>query len=551
MPSKTGKVLAGSLGDCVHVAGVTRFLAAAEDAGYETYFTGPATGLEAFMDAVVAFDPDVIGVSYRLTPDNARTLLADLRGMLEAAGLLGRKRIFFGGTPPVAAIAREMGYFDAVFSGEEPPHHIRRALEGKPIEPRDPDAFPQRAVERIRWKAPYPLLRHHFGIPAPTIEPTVAGIAQIAEAGALDVISLGADQDAQEHFFHPRRQDLRSKGAGGVPFRTEDDLRRLYAASRRGNYPLLRSYSGTADHLRYADLLVRTLDNAWCATSLFWFNAMDGRGPSPLAQSIAEHQALMAWHGARDIPVEGNESYHWGMRDAPDAVVCASAYLYAHNARHCGVRDYILTYMFQSPPQLSNAMDLARALAIVALSERFAADDFHIWRQTRTGLLSYPVDLRRARAHLAQSVMLQMALRPHIIHIVGYSEANHAASADEVIESAVMAQDVIETALRGNPDMTRDPAVLRRRDELIAETDRLVEAIRALGTGDDDPLLNPDVLARAVAEGLLDAPQLVNNPYAPGRVRTRSLDGAVWAVDGDGNPLDEAQRLAALRAQEG
>ncbi len=547
MHSKTGKVLAGSLGDCVHVAGVTRFLAAAEEAGYETYFTGPATGLEAFMDAIVAFDPDVIGVSYRLTPDNARTLLADLRGMLQAAGVLGRKRIFFGGTPPVAAVAREMGYFDAVFSGEEPPHHVRRALEGKPVEQRGPDAFPQRAIERIRWKAPYPILRHHFGIPAPTIEPTVEGIAQIAEAGALDVISLGADQDAQEHFFHPNRQDLRSKGAGGVPFRTEGDLRRLYAASRRGNYPLLRSYSGTADHLRYADLLVRTLDNAWCATSLFWFNAMDGRGPSPLAQSIAEHQALMAWHGVRDIPVEGNESYHWGMRDAPDAVVCASAYLYAYNARHSGVRDYILTYMFQSPPQLSNAMDLARALAIVALSERFAADDFRIWRQTRTGLLSYPVDLRRARAHLAQSVMLQMALRPHIVHVVGYSEANHAASADEVIESAVMAQDVIETALRGTPDMTRDPAVLRRRDELIAETDRLVDAIRALGTGDEDPLVNPDVLTRAVAEGLLDAPQLVNNPYAPGRVRTRSLDGALWAVDRAGNPLNEVQRLAALR----
>jgi methylmalonyl-CoA mutase cobalamin-binding subunit len=547
MNRKTGKVLAASLGDCVHVAGVTRFLAAAEEAGYETHFTGPATGLEAFMDAIVAYDPDVIGVSYRLTPDNARTLLAELRAMLEAAGLLGRKRIFFGGTPPVAAIAREMGYFDAIFSGEEPPHHVRRALEGQPVEQRGPDAFPQRAVERIRWKAPYPLLRHHFGIPAPTIEPTVEGIAQIAEAGALDVISLGADQGAQERFFHPNRQDLRSKGAGGVPFRTEDDLRRLYAASRRGNYPLLRSYSGTADHLRYADLLVRTIDNAWCATSLFWFNAMDGRGPSPLAQSIAEHQALMAWHGARDIPVEGNESYHWGMRDAPDAVVCASAYLYAYSARHCGVRDYILTYMFQSPPQLSNAMDLARALAIVALSERCVADDFRLWRQTRTGLLSYPVDLRRARAHLAQSVMLQMALRPHIIHVVGYSEANHAASAEEVIESAVMAQDVIETALRGNPDMTRDPAVLRRRDELIAETDRLVEAIRALGTGDDDPLLNPDVLARAVAEGLLDAPQLVNNPYAPGRVRTRSVGGAVRAVDRAGNPLSEEGRLAALR----
>jgi methylmalonyl-CoA mutase cobalamin-binding subunit len=546
MYPKAGKVLAGSLGDCVHVAGVTRFLAVAEDAGYETHFTGPATDLESFLDAIVAFDPDVIGVSYRLTPENARILLTELRSMLEAAGVLGRKRLFFGGTPPVAAVAREMGYFDAVFSGDEPSHQVRQVLEGRAVEQQGPGAYPQQVIERIRWKAPYPLLRHHFGIPAPTIEPTVEGIAQIAESGVLDVISLGADQDAQENFFHPSRQDPRSKGAGGVPFRTEDDLRRLYQASRRGNYPLLRSYSGTADHLRYADMLVRTIHNAWCATSLFWFNAMDGRGPSPLGQSIREHQALMAWHGERNIPVEGNESYHWGMRDAPDVVVCASAYLYACNARHFGVRDYILTYMFQSPPQLSNAMDLARALAIVEISERFASDTFRVWRQTRTGLLSYPVDLQRARAHLAQSTMLQMALRPHIVHIVGYSEADHAATADEVIESAIMTQEVIETALRGNPDMTADPAVQRRKEELIAETERLIDAIRALGSDSDDPLVDADVLARAVAVGLLDAPQLVNNPYAPGRVRTRSIGGAMWAVDRAGHPLTEEQRVLSL-----
>ncbi len=543
------RVLAGSLGDCVHVAGVTRFLAIAEEAGCQTYFTGPATDPEAFIDAIIAFDPDVIGVSYRLTPENARTLLRELEGMLRAAGVLGRKRIFFGGTPPVAEVAREFDYFDAVFSGEEPPHAIRVALRGESSEEAGPESFPQRAVDRIRWKAPYPILRHHFGLPAQTIAPTVEGIARIAESGALDVISLGSDQDAQENFFHPERQDPRSKGAGGVPFRTEDDLRALYAASRRGNYPLLRAYSGTADHLRYAEMLIRTIDNAWCATSLFWFNAMDGRGPSPLAQSIAEHQALMRWHGERDIPVEGNESYHWGMRDAPDVVVCASAYLYVYNARHCGVRDYIMTYMFQSPPQLSNRMDLARALAIVELTESFASDDFRIWRQTRTGLLSQPVDLRRARAHLAQSTMLQMALRPHIIHVVGHTEAHHAATADEVIEACVMTQEVVETALRGNPDMAADPVVQARKAALIADTQRLIEAIRTLGAGaDDDPLTSPDVLARAVALGLLDAPQLVNNRYAPGRVRTRAIEGAMQAVDAAGRPLDEAERIAAALA---
>lgn len=112
------------------------------------------------------------------------------------------------------------------------------------------------------------------------------------------------------------------------------------------------------------------------------------------------------------------------MRDAPDvSVVCASGYLYAYNAKKHGVRDYILTYMFQSPPHLSNTMDLARCLAILEMSETLADDDFHIWRQTRTALLSQ-VNMHRARAHLAQSTSLQMSVQPHIIHVVGYTEAN-------------------------------------------------------------------------------------------------------------------------------
>ena len=428
MHDKLGTVLAASIGDCVHVAGVTRFLAIAEDMGYETHFTGPATDLETFVDAVVKIKPEVIGISYRLTPENARLLLDELQGMLAAAGVLGKVRVFFGGTPPVAAVAREYDFIDRIFSGQESGYEIQTALRASHAPTATQQQFPQQAVERILWKAPYPILRHHFGLPAQTIQPTLEGIREIAEAQVLDVISLGADQDAQENFFRPLRQDPRSKGAGGVPFRTEQELVQLYKATRYGNFPLMRSYSGTSDHISYADMLVRTIQNAWCATSLFWFNAMDGRGPSSLETSIQEHQELMRWHGERNIPVEGNESYHWGMRDAPDTVVCAAAYLYAYNAKHCGVKDYILTYMFQSPPHLSNTMDLARCLTVLELSRSLADDNFRIWLQTRTGLLSHPVDMRRARAHLAQSTLLQMAVRPQIMHIVGHTEAHHAAS---------------------------------------------------------------------------------------------------------------------------
>jgi hypothetical protein len=537
-------VLAGCLGDCVHVAGVTRFLRVAEQQGHATFFTGPATDPEALAEAVEQFQPDVIGLSYRLTPENLPPLLQQLRPMLEAIGLEGR-RLAFAGTPPVVEVARRLGedLFEAYYEGGESAAQVRRYLELEHWENEGKEAYPQDPIERIRWKAPLPLLRHHYGVPAATIEPTVEGIRQIAESGALDVISLGADQDAQEHFFHPESQRPSSAGAGGVPFRTEEDLHRLYAASRRGNWPLMRSYAGTRDHLRYAEMLVRIIHNAWCATPLFWFNAMDGRGPSPLVRSIREHIGLMNWHGARGIPIEANEPYHWGMRDAPDVIVCTAAYLHAHNARQAGVHDYITTYMFESPPHLNNRMDLARSLAQFALVESLRDDDFRIWRQTRTGLLSYPIQPAQARAHLAQSVALQMTARPHILHVVGYTEADHAASAQEVIESGDMARYVAEVALRGSPDAAADALVQERKEELIYETEILLEAIRTLSTEQTEPFSDPATLGRAVRLGLLDAPQLVNNPYAPGAVRTRGIEGAIRAVDEEGNPISERDRV--------
>jgi len=277
---------------------------------------------------------------------------------------------------------------------------------------------------------------------------------------------------------------------------------------------------------------------------------MDGRGPQDLETSIRAHQALMAWHGRRDIPVEGNEPYHWGMRDAPDVISVAASYLYAHSARKAGVQDYITTYMFESPPLLSNRMDLAKALAQIRMAEGFAGDNFRIWRQTRTGLLSYPVDPARARAHLAESVYLQMALNPAILHVVGYCEADHAATADEVIESATMAQQVIETALSGQPDMLADPIIEERTEELVSEGLVLIDAIRSLGETDaEDPLSDPVTLARAVKIGLLDSPQLQRNRFAQGRIRVRALAGAVVAVDEENRPISERERIASVLAR--
>lgn len=532
-------VVAGALGECVHVAGVSNFLRLAEMAGWRTVFLGPAVSIEDFIAAAKKEKADLVGVSYRLTAETGERLLgefAEAADELRSSGV----RFAFAGTPPVAERARKTGFFEQIFNGSEVSEDVIAFLKGeRAVEERE-DTYPQTTIQRRLWKAPYPLLRHHFGLP--TLEDTVDGIRKIAEARVLDVISLGIDQDAQENFFHPERQDPRRKGAGGAPVRSAQDYSRLYEASRVGNYPLLRTYSGTDDFIRLAEMYLQTINNAWCAIPLFWFNQMDGRGPWDLAGSIREHQHVMEWYGERNIPVELNEPHHWGMRDAPDVIYVVSAFLSAYNAKAFGVRDYIAQLMFNSPPGLSDAMDLAKMLAILELIHPLAGPDFRIWEQTRTGLLSYPLDIAAARAHLAASIYLQMALRPDIVHIVGHTEADHAATAADVIEAAKMARKAIDNALQGQPNMAEDPLVIRRRDHLVAEAKVTLAAIATLMPS-ADPFTDADNLAEAVRVGILDAPQLKNNPFARGVVKTAIVAGACVALNDTGKPISEEQRL--------
>ncbi len=541
-------IIAGALGECVHVAGVTNFLRLAEQAGWRTVFLGPAVPVDVFLQTVKNENADMVGVSYRLSPETGERLLgefAEAADELHSAGV----RFAFGGTPPVVKRVRTLGFFETCFDGTETVDEVIAYLKDSKTENTTVQNLPQTTIDRIERKAPYPLIRHHFGLPS--LEATRKGVQLIAMSGVADVISLGIDQDAQENFFHPERQDARRRGAGGVPVRTPEHYRSLYEVSRKGNFPLMRTYTGTDDFIQLAEMYVETINQAWAAIPLFWFNKMDGRGPWDLEGSIREHQMLMSWYGTRDIPVEVNDPHHWGMRDAPDIIYVVAAFLAAYNARAFGVQDYIAQMMFNSPPGLSDAMDLAKMVAIIKLIEPLATADFRIWRQTRTGLLSYPVDPAAARAHLAASVYLQMALCPHIVHVVGYSEADHAATAADVIESCKLARRSIKNAF-GAPDMTQDNRVIARSNELIQEAAVTLEAISSLAPkGVADPFTDAATLAHAVKTGLLDAPQLKNNPYGRGQIITQiDKRGACIAVDlRAGDPISEDNRIASLTNQ--
>ncbi len=537
-------VVAGAIGECVHVAGLVNFLRLAEQAGWRTVFLGPAVSPNKLIDSARREGADLVGVSYRLTPETGERLLGEFAESADELRQNGVKFVF-GGTPPVAERANAIGFFDAVYDGNQPVEDLLSYLRGQKPGEVKAESYPQKTIDRILWKQPYPILRHHYG--QPTMAATLEGIRKIAEAKALDVISLGIDQDAQANFFHPERQNPRRKGAGGVPVRSGEDYKALYKASRCGNFPLLRSYSGTDDFIKLADMYLETINIAWCAIPIFWFNKMDGRGPWGLEDSIRKHQEVMAWYGARGIPVELNEPHHWGMRSAPDVIFVVSAFLSAYNAKAFGVGDYIAQMMFNSPPGTSDAMDLAKMMACLAITEPLEDETFHIWRQTRTGLLSYPLGEDAARAHLAASIYVQMAVKPHIVHIVGHTEAHHAATAEDIIAASQMARQAIENALKGQPDMIVDPEIQMRVEFLLNEAQVTLSAIRALADDTvEDPLIDPGMLSRAVTSGILDAPHLKNNPFAKGQIMTRIVDGACQAINADGDPISEEQRLGAL-----
>jgi len=540
----TPEIVACSLGNCVHVAGVLSFLRLAQSAGYETIFLGAATPVDALLDALERHDPELVAVSYRLTPEVARGLFQQLRDGLADRGLTG-KRLVLGGTPPVGEVGREIGIFEAIFTGVEQPEEVLAYLRGESLgQARSPEDFGLTLTERIEKRAPIPLLRHHFG--QPTVEATVEGARRIAEAQAVDIISIGPDQNAQEHFFRPQEMRRELDGAGGVPLRTPDDLRAIYQASRCGNYPLVRCYSGTRDLIRCAEVQVEAIRNAWGAIPLCWYNTLDRRSDRPPELSIAENIEAMRWYADRGLPVECNEAHHWSMRDAHDTIAVTMAYLGARVCKSVGVRTYVSQYMFNSPPTTSPAMDLAKMLAKAEMIESLCDDRFEVIHQTRAGLLCFSPDPDVAKGQLAASTVLQLQLKPQIVHVVGFCEGDHAATVEDIIESCEIVRGVLRQSRAGMPDMTRDPRVQQRKDELIGEAHILLEALRSLGDGPGDPLTNPEALARAIKLGYLDAPHLCGNEWAAGRLATAPIDGAIRAIDPDtGQLLSESERLAA------
>lgn len=541
------KIISGTLGNCVHVAGIMNYLNLAERENYKTQFIGIGKTIDELIEEIKNRNPDIVALSYRLTPEPLIKILQELKEKIEENSLQNITWIF-GGTEPTGLVAEESGIFNKIFYGIEDVDEVIAYLKG--IDYSSEESYPNEIISRIKSKYPYPILRHHLGLTS--IEKTVEAIEKVADNKVIDIISIAPDQNAQEFFFDQENMDNRLDGAGGVPLRNEKDFKRLYEAAQRGNYPLLRSYSGTKNIIPFAKLLKENINNAWCAVPLFWYSELDRRSSRKLVDAIRENQEVMKWHGERNIPVEVNDPHHWSLRDAHDSIAVADAYIIAYNAKKMGVKEYIAQYMFNVPATISPEMDLGKMLAKIELVESLVDKNFNVYRQARAGLASFPTNLYQAKGQLAASAYLAMAIKPHIYHVVGYCEAHHAAEAEDIIESAMIVRGILKNEFLGSINMAEDKSVLERKEILINEANIIIEAIKSLSPDKEDPLSDPETLNEAVKIGILDAPHLQGSKIAKGKLKTRLVSGALYAYDEEnGKIIGEEERTNKLLKEAG
>ncbi len=537
-------MIVASIGNCVHAAGIYNFSVLARKEGYQVEYMGSAVPIKELVGGIIEFKPHVVALSYRLSEEGAYYLLKELEGIIGEQGF--EDIIFiFGGTVETAKAARKFSYIRKVFDGSEDISESVIYLRNMEKEHAEEEIPPQTLGERIAWKKPFPIIRHHIGLE--TLEDTYEHIKILAESRLLDVISLAPDQNAQEHYFQQELMPKGEDGAGGVPIRNEEHLRWMYEATRRGNYPMMRCYSGTRDLYPFSKILKDTVNNAWAAIPLTWYSQLDRRSDRELLRAIRENMEAIAYNAEMGVPVEMNESHQWALRYCSDVIEVAISVITAKVAKHLGVKEMVMQYMLANPPSISPLMDLAKMQAKIDLMGEEEDENFTIYRMVRTGLLAYPADMDQAKGLISSTMFYGTFLKPDIVHVVSYSEAVKRATSVEILESVRMVKKSMEIADKGLLENIHEDRRFKERLEFLKKEVRYLLGEISKLKDVEDPLVDPEVIYLAIKEGLLDAPGLKGFSVAKGNFRTEIHEGYHVTVDDDGEILEEEERIRRVR----
>jgi len=602
------------LGIDAHTLGISMFAQLLRDCGYCVAIADDAVCAAASAPAaarsqqvlrhwIAAARITQLGISYRLDPRDGADLFGRLRHHLGRWHLLAEhggpiKGLTFAGLPETCRlIEAEHGDRVGVFLGDETAGEILRKV-GVPdtlipaelsievryddarlafgrrllareahrsVAPVDRSGYPEYGtardslVARLRHSVAHrlpPLIRAHIG---PYLADRAAAnrlfldwVRRLAASGHLDILSIGSSQLSQSHFG----QDWRDRpNGGGVPVNSRAELADIREAA---GAMLVRTYSATANIPFMASVYEQTLNMAWHALSLWWFNRMDGRGPLPVYQTLVQHLDAIRIIAATGKPFEANVSHHFAFRGGDDISYILSVYLAARAAKKLGIGCFVLQNMLNTPKGTWGIADLAKSRAMLALVGGLADETFTVVLQPRAGLDFFSHDVEKAKAQLAAVTALMDDIAPHnplspgVIHVVGYSEASHLADVEVVNESI----QISHAALREYRRLRAAGRVeeMARNPDLEAATAELIAGVRTLIASIEATIPEPygaQGLYRIFAAGYLAAPyiQECRDEFRhAARWRTRVVRGSVRVVDEAGTPIPPARRALAAQA---
>ena len=546
-----------TLGHDPHTVGIYKAGRIGKLGGIDFEVLSPDDTDEEKLAKIAEYDPEFLGLSYRLSPDKAVEELKKFMQKMEAVGLISKERkrkICFAALLPSLrtvhsiALARQyniqlMGSYENLkrttqntISFFQFPSDVARNVENiileeamvprielldqlaksvlenddyltEPPLPIPSEEARKSLVQRID-ESEFPVIRSHFGIPADTIDPTIEGIAKISNARVIDELSLGSS-DLSQRFFGDPGAFKGVKNDGGVPYKNKEDLIRLKAATQSGNYPSIKPYCHVKNIIPFIDICLETgmLIGAHQAVPLFWFSELDGRGPMSVDDAIREHKEAIRYLVKKGIPTEMNDPNQWSSRYAHDAVFVTDYALIAAIMYKAGSPNMIFQMQFNKPADTGDFADLAKFTAARDLIEevRPTGNNSRIIIETRAGIEHFSTNMKVAKFQLARSVMLQMLMNPSILHLVSYCEADHAATPDDVIESSKILRRAVRVFREHEADIRKavnDSFVKERHDFLINQAHILMEKIGHLGK------MGQCCASRQVAERLSDTQAL-------------------------------------------
>lgn len=526
-----------TLGQDPHTVGIHKAGKIAKHAGMDYKILPPAMEDERKIQTILELNPRFIGLSYRLSTDKAiyelekflyklehynlfddkerRFCFAGLHSTLQAVRSLELDRKFnlylMGSDKDIRKRTLDTIRFFCIESNEIQSKILETVLResqpinfeildqlGKSIVENDdyltvkplkkPSDFALKYMPQRMKESSIPLIRTHFGIPDETIIPTVEGIEKIADNGAVDEISLGSSDLSQRYFGNEEAFRI-YKNDGGVPYKNKEDLRMLYAATRRGNFPSIKPYAHVKELKAFVDICLETgmLIGAHQAVPLFWFSELDGRGPLSLKEAIVEHKETAKYLAEKGIPVEMNDPNQWSSRFVHDTLFVVDYALIASVMYNAGVKDMIFQHQFNKPAETGDYSDLAKMAAAREIIEmiRPVGNNSSIYIETRAGIEHFSTDLDIAKYQLARTTLLQMIFCPDIIHLVSYCEANHAATVEDVIESSKIVRRAVQIFRENESELKKlinEPVVQERKKHLINEAKFVIKEIAKLSS---------------------------------------------------------------------